>query len=260
MPTPPNTGSELESYVHFVYSRLLNLRGEGQRVFKDHTIVGRSTATHQIDVYYEFERAGVVHRVAIECKDRGRPITKGMVQEFYAKIDDIGNLIGVVVSRRGYQQGAEVFARHYGIRTLTEVDLPQLRHILAGWIESAFLPSESYVGEPFWAIMETAQGKVTGVYCCAGLDADGAKLIPIFISRRHAQAFLEHAFEPATSAVRGLPQHVLRSLVRLVQHSRDRFVCYFMTPEDNEGQWVGIRTSAERLQQDFVLPQRHEEP
>ena len=81
-----NRGQTLESWIHYVYDMLLNLRNDGVSVQRDVKLVGRSKVLHQIDVYYEFSRAGLKHRVAIECKDHNRPITKGDIQEFHGKL------------------------------------------------------------------------------------------------------------------------------------------------------------------------------
>jgi Restriction endonuclease len=83
-------GRKLEEYAQYVYRMLLNLRDENIEVEHNISILGRSGAKHQIDVYYEFERASVKHRVAIECKNENRAVHKGEVQEFHSKIGSSG--------------------------------------------------------------------------------------------------------------------------------------------------------------------------
>lgn len=247
-------GRDLEDYVHFVYTNLLNLRGEGQQVIKNHQVTGRSGAAHEVDVFYEFQRAGVLHRVAIECKDHGRPLSKGRVQEFQAKLVDIGNILGYIVAPRGFQDGARQFAEHYGIGILTENQLPEVRHLIAGWIDSVFLPSADYVGEPFWAIMEESHGEVTGTYRCVPASfPDGKRYIPLFISKRHAEMYLADHFQQVPSAIRGLPQHVVKGLLPFVKYSKDMFLAHFMSKEENDGLWVGIPMPPELVERDFVL-------
>lgn len=42
-------------------------------------------------VFYQFERAGITHKVAIECKDHGRPIENGEVAKFFGKMCNAGS-------------------------------------------------------------------------------------------------------------------------------------------------------------------------
>jgi hypothetical protein len=70
---------QFEERVKHIYSVLLKLKGEKVSVSRDVKLVGRDGDIHQFYVYYEFSRAGVNHRVAIECKDRSRPLEKNDV-------------------------------------------------------------------------------------------------------------------------------------------------------------------------------------
>ena len=178
-------GSELETFVEHVYSTLLaNEHLRKTTIKKNHTVVGRSKVGHEIDVYYEVCIAGVCHKVAIECKHHNRKLTKGIVQEFKAKLDDCNNLIGVMVTSVGYQSGARELAEHYGIRILTTDDLPKINELLATAVKW-LLPDEESRGDPFWTVMKTKNGENTGTY--VALEAN---MIPLFFSKKSAQAFL----------------------------------------------------------------------
>ena len=90
-----------------LYNVLLN--NENLRdinIKKNHVEIGRSRAKHEFDILYEIKIAGVKHRAGIECKNHNRAITKGMVQEFKAKLDDTNNIIGIIISLLGYRKGA----------------------------------------------------------------------------------------------------------------------------------------------------------
>lgn len=100
-------GLELESYVKYVYENILNLKGENIIVSQNTIIFGNTGAKHEIDVFYQFTKADIIHKVAIECKDTGDPVPKGKVQEFFAKIEDIPNIIGVMISKNGYLKWCE---------------------------------------------------------------------------------------------------------------------------------------------------------
>lgn len=67
-----------------------------------------------MDVYYEFRKAGIQHRVVIACKDTKRPVEKVDLLEFREKLNDSPNTIGVVISRSGYRAGFLKYAEHHG--------------------------------------------------------------------------------------------------------------------------------------------------
>lgn len=80
---------------------------------------GKSGASHQIDLYWEFKIAGIKHCVAVECKDYNRAIGKDKIEAFKSVLDDLqDNVKGIFVSRKGYQKGAKAFAESYGIGLL----------------------------------------------------------------------------------------------------------------------------------------------
>ena len=121
--------TEYELFVQNIYRRLYSVEGiDNPVIMHNVTLTGKSGATHQIDVYWEFSLAGVRHRVAVECKDYESPIKKEKIASFKGVLDDIaGNIQGIYASRVGYQKGALQFAEQYGIqpmiiRKLTDED------------------------------------------------------------------------------------------------------------------------------------------
>lgn len=110
------SGKVLESYVQFVYQKLLEFLDEGALVSTNLLIQGKSGVKHEFDVYYEFQHLNIKHRIAIECKDWNTPVTKGEVGEFIAKLNDLNNISGVMVAKSGYQAGARQFAEANGIQ------------------------------------------------------------------------------------------------------------------------------------------------
>lgn len=71
--------------------------------------------SHQIDVYWEYQVAGITHKVAIECKNYSSNVSVAKVRDFYGVLSDIGNINGIMVSKEGFQKGAKDFAEYYGI-------------------------------------------------------------------------------------------------------------------------------------------------
>lgn len=250
-------GSSLEKDVQQVYSFLLNMRDEGVVVGNKLFMAGKSGVQHEIDVYYEFSRAGIRHRVAVECKDWATPVSKGQIQEFESKLRDIGNITGVVVARNGYQSGADTFARHYDILPLLLDDLPTFNVLIAERLTNVGLPDESYVGEPFWIIMEVRDGKITGSHYGTNDPSSGKKIIPLMFSRPHAErVFREARLDAKRWAIRGLPRFAFRAfLITLEFYEKMRnigAVILFLPPgAEPDAPFVGLHASREDLIQDY---------
>lgn len=249
-----NPGRELEEYIQRIYRFLLNMKDEGVTVERNVYLSGKSTAKHQIDVFYQFKNAGVIHRVAIECKDHSRPIDKGRVQEFATKLQDIGGISGIMISPLGFQSGAELIANHFDIILKTTKDLPTIPHLMGTRLETVALPEEGYVGEPFWVIMEHRNGKVTGSYFCT--EENGQKLIPLFFSKFHAQLNFEaNILEKNQWCVRGLPRYAFRaflSILELCEKQNVKPIILFRPPGDfSEIGYAGFITNRDLLVKEY---------
>lgn len=109
-------GIGFELFVKSIYEEILALDGyDNINVAHDVKLLGRSGQPHQIDVYWEFKLAGIVHRVAVECKEYTNTISVGKIRDFYGALEDIGNIHGIFVTTKGYQSGAITFAKHKDI-------------------------------------------------------------------------------------------------------------------------------------------------
>jgi len=246
---------DLESYVQYVYSTLLNLKDEGVVVGCNSILVGRSGAKHEIDVFYQFDRSGLTHRVAFECKFTGRKVPKSDVIDFHGKLQDIGNLQGVFVSKSGYQSGAIEYADHYDIQLLKLEDLPTLNILVGNRLKSVALPDESYIGEPFWVLMEEKDGNVTGSYWAR---EEGkvfkTSIIPLFISKFDASEFLLGVGGKNEYVVRGIPQHSLNFLIKTADIRKGRVKFSLMLAgSDENGMWPGIITTPQEVLKRFLI-------
>lgn len=111
-----NQNTEFERFTQRFYQKLVN-----NDVLKPTTVQhnvklkGKSGCEHQIDVYWEYEIAGNMHRVAIECKNYDSLVPIGKVRDFFGVLQDLNNVRGIMVSSKGYQEGAKIFADYYGI-------------------------------------------------------------------------------------------------------------------------------------------------
>lgn len=251
------TGTSLEQDVQRVYSFLLNMRDEGVVVGNRVFMAGKSGVQHEIDVFYEFSKAGIRHRVAIECKDWATPVTKGQIQEFESKLRDIGAITGVVVSRNGYQSGADTFAKFNDILPLRFEDLPSFRVLLAERLKTVALPDEDYIGEPFWIIMEIRNGKTTGTHYATRDFAAGKALIPLTFSRYHAERlFREAGLNPRQWAVRGLPRFALRAFLLTLELYEKRMnggavICFLPPGAKEDAPFIGIQASQADLIREY---------
>ena len=82
----------------------------------DDVVLPGARGDHQIDLYWEFSTAGILHRVAVECKDYNRNVSKERIAAFRAVLDDIGGIRGIYATKIGYQSGAKEFAKQHKIK------------------------------------------------------------------------------------------------------------------------------------------------
>lgn len=122
-----NPNTEYEKFTQEIYQQLLNEDfGNIKTVNVLHNVKlkGRSGQEHQIDVYWEYEMVGIMYKTAIECKNYKHPISVGKIRDFYGVLSDLNNVIGIMVTKEGYQKGSKEYARHYGIN-LKELRQPK---------------------------------------------------------------------------------------------------------------------------------------
>lgn len=150
-----NSNTDFERFTQYIYQRLVN-----NDVIKPTTVQhnvklkGKSGCEHQIDVYWEYEIAGNLHRVAIECKNYDSQIPIGKVRDFHSVLSDLNNINGIMVSKKGFQKGAIKYASEYGI-SLKELRRPEWNEIIGSITTSVhadvrrtlFLIDEGWISE-----------------------------------------------------------------------------------------------------------------
>ncbi len=113
---------EYELLAQSIYQQLLKHEGvETIEVKHNQKIKGKSGVVHQIDVLWKFRQAGIEHMAAVECKNYGSAVELGDVRSFNSVIEDIGIARGIIVTKVGFQSGAQQFAEH------NKIDLKLLR-------------------------------------------------------------------------------------------------------------------------------------
>lgn len=130
-----NPNIEYERFTREIYQGLINV-DVIKTIDVQHNVklIGKSGQEHQIDVYWEYEYAGVKHKVAIECKNYNSTVPIGKVRDFYGVLSDLTNVAGIMVTKVGYQAGVKEYAAHYGIN-LKELRAPNEEDGRAGEIE-----------------------------------------------------------------------------------------------------------------------------
>lgn len=133
-----NANTEYELFTREVYRQLSAYHQTGfTKVQHNIKLKGRSGCEHQIDVYWEYKKDGITHRVAIECKNYNKRVSKEKVSAFYGIISDLDDVKGIMVSKKGFQKGAKQFAEHYGI-SLKELREPEGEETILGIINVGF--------------------------------------------------------------------------------------------------------------------------
>jgi hypothetical protein len=241
---------DFESYVSFVYDILLNSTGDGIQLSQRSKIKGRSGSWYEIDVYYEFVKGDVTHRVAFECKYWNKNVDRDAVLAFHSKLSDIGNIHGVMVTKTGFQQGTRDYARHYGIELRHLSDLPTFFEVVATRLKSVAMHDPRKRGEPFWVLME----EETASYWT---DTRGdVRFISLFISKVDAESFLARIPDPKGWVVSGLPLSSLRFLVEVALMQKAMQFMVVWLPSDNNTLFSGYLQSPQEIQQRFIDPLR----
>lgn len=246
-----NKGKEFEEYVHRIYDMMLNMNidSEEEVIVSKNVRIKKNNYTHEFDVYYEFTKAGILHRVGIECKNTNAPIEKGQVQEFESKIRDLQNVIGVIISVNGFQQGARAFAKDKGIIALDLKDLPNIMQLIGIQLSKVYLPNPKQRGEPFFVLMEVNEhDELTGNYEI--VKQNGKNLILLFISKKHAQDYI---FRKKIKDIqpRALKQESFELVIRMASLQKANFGIIVIPRDAEAGDYMCLEIMPEILRKEY---------
>ena len=133
-----NPNIEYERFTQEIYRQLGQATKVNTAIVQHNVkLIGCSGQKHQIDVYWEYEKEGEIHRVAIECKNYSRRISLEKVCAFKGVLDDLDGVSGIMVSKVGFQRGARKYAKQYGI-SLKELRAPGYGETVIGEVENIF--------------------------------------------------------------------------------------------------------------------------
>jgi hypothetical protein len=113
-------GKDYEDFVTKVQKAILEAEGRmgmvvPKMIERNKIIMSQSNTPAEIDIYWEYEVADILHSVAIECKNHNRNIDIGLVRDFAAKIQGIGGLKGLMFTTEGYSEEAINLANFHRI-------------------------------------------------------------------------------------------------------------------------------------------------
>jgi hypothetical protein len=219
--------TEYEQLVRGIYQALHDADGlVTVDVRHNAKLQGRSGAKHQIDVYWEFEKAGERHRVAVECKHYRNKVGIGEVRNFFGALADIGGLKGIFVTTVGYTKGAAAFAEEHDI-TLKEVRAPtpgdwqgRVRDVVTDIIGSSVRVTKCNVNLDNGWLVEHGKTK-EGEVLLLSLAVDNDKMFVFDGDGRATKSFLD--------LVQRLPRDFLEERQRI--HRYDFTDGYLMVPD-----------------------------
>lgn len=244
-------GKIYEDYVEYVYRFLLDLetkQNDEPIIISRNVKLAKSGYTNELDIYYEFKKANVLHRVAIECKNQTSPVEIGLLRDFQSKIFDFHNITGVFISNSGYQTGAKNFAKDKGILAITTDELPSLLSLIGQRSKQLFLPEDYVKGEPFYILMETHNGELNGSYHLVKF-ANVPPSIMLFLSKKQAQDFINLNKEK-NLVVRSLRQEAFDYMILFAKRVKAKFQVIFKK-DSEKGDYMSFFIEPNELKEQF---------
>lgn len=84
-------------------------------VQRDVTLMGQSGASRQIDVLIKHKKGPYEYLTLVECKFWKKKVERANIDVLYAGMQDLNASKGVFFTTKGYQEGAEIYAKSKGI-------------------------------------------------------------------------------------------------------------------------------------------------
>ena len=101
-----NTGVPYEKLVQGIFQAIHDQEEVTTITVEQNKTLQGKISTHQIDVYWKFQKGGIEHEVIVQAKDWRSAVKQGNLFHFKCVLDDLPNQPrGVFVTRTGYQQG-----------------------------------------------------------------------------------------------------------------------------------------------------------
>lgn len=116
--------TEYEKNAQEIYQELAKTKGINTvEVEHDAKLIGKSGQNRQIDVYWEYEIAGIKHKFIIECKNYNRKISIDELNAFRSLLLDLSNVDGIMLAKDCFESELKRTADSHGIN-LKELNPP----------------------------------------------------------------------------------------------------------------------------------------
>jgi hypothetical protein len=125
-----NTGVSYEKLVQGIFQAIHDQEEVATITVEQNKTLRGKISTHQIDVYWKFQKGGIQHEVIVQARDWQSAVKQGDLFHFKCVLDDLPNQPrGVFVTRTGYQRGAKDFAAAQGIILYELAESPPKKNI-----------------------------------------------------------------------------------------------------------------------------------
>ena len=232
------------------YAALQKIQQPQLLLAKNTHIRGASGKSHEFSIYAEMARGTLRLPVAFHCREEKRPLSGRDLAEFAAQIADVPELSGIVVANNGYEDNMEVFAQQFNLMLLDQSDLAKLQAVLSYMLQQKAIPAVDAAGQPFWALLEAADEKVSGNYVWIPGPQENSRCIPLFFSRLSAERF---GAGIGATVVRGIQQPQLGVLLDFVAKTDNLTIAFPQPPQEEGGQWACVPVRVEDLRREYLL-------
>ena len=125
---------EFEFFVADIYS-------ESDEIIVQHdiTLVGKSNAKRQIDVFITQKTKLHIYTTIVECKRWKKPVTRQVIDVLFASVEDLNASKGVIFTTKGYEEGAIEYAKSKNIDIFIVRDIREDEYGNLGKIFSLYL-------------------------------------------------------------------------------------------------------------------------
>ena len=185
MPKKGKTLERLVASIERAISHEKNVEVQSPKRLTDRT-TGR---LREHDVVLTVKEGHHLFTIAIECRDRSRPINVNQVEGFWAKCQDTGIDQGIIVSSMGFYKTARKKAKHLGIRCLGIEEVESFDWLLAQGIETItknvirhdwtfFLEQDEIVEEEHVEIFDKEGNKISQAILALNAQKQLDKFLP----------------------------------------------------------------------------------
>jgi hypothetical protein len=153
----------------------------------------------QFDVVLTIKQKHHTVVIAIECRDKSRPVGVGQVEEFHAKSQDTDVHVRIIVSTSGFAKSARKKAARYGIRCLDIEEVASFDWLLSPGFRSVVATMHEPEG---WTFFPETEGIVQGSNFEL-LDEEGQLFTPAILRANARRILNEHLPELPSPIERG---------------------------------------------------------